>query len=70
VINLLLTTYFIKVCRYQTKAPETGDQGDASHGDVATHRSSKAASNWRIREGARHIPRICRTAGGQVYFIK
>jgi hypothetical protein len=69
-IKLLLTTYFIKVYRYQTKAPETKDQGDASHGAVTTHRPNKAASNGRIREGARHISRICQIAGGQVYFIK
>jgi hypothetical protein len=62
--------YFIKVCRYQTKAAETEDQGDASHGAVATYRPRKAASNVRIREGARHKPRICQTAGGHVYFIK
>jgi hypothetical protein len=61
---------FVKAYRYQTKTPEAEDQGDANQGAVATYRPSKAASNGRIRGGAKHILRICRAIRGQVYFIK
>jgi hypothetical protein len=69
VIKLLLTTYFVKACMYQTKTPETEEQGEASHETIATYRPSKAVSNGRIRGDAGHMPRICRS-GAHVYFIK